>query len=82
MKGVSFDPNSWHIPGDPQTNLQILLTAIHQEKKVWVRYRYIRDRVNESCVDGLGLVAKEFVWYVVWRIGEKSAFFEIGSISD
>jgi predicted DNA-binding transcriptional regulator YafY len=82
LKGVYFDPNSWQTPGDPQTHLQTLLTAYNQEKKVWVRYRYIRDRVNESCVDVLGLVAKQFVWYVVWRIGEKISVHEIGSIID
>jgi predicted DNA-binding transcriptional regulator YafY len=82
MQGVYFDPSGWSTRYDPKTNLQTLLAAFHQQKKVWIRYRYIREMVNESFVDILGLVAKEFGWYVVWHSGDKISVHEISAIID
>ncbi|MBI9052123.1 MAG: WYL domain-containing protein [Anaerolineaceae bacterium] len=81
-KAIYFDPSGWKNTGAGQSILQNMLDAVQQGRKCWVRYRYIREMVNESVVNILGLVTKEYNWYVVWQMAGKISVRDFSSIID
>jgi predicted DNA-binding transcriptional regulator YafY len=81
-KVIYIDPSGWHTDTAGQSQLQRIMEALNRQKKVLVRYRFIREMINELIVDVLGIVSKELNWYVVWKMGEKISVRRLSDIVD
>jgi predicted DNA-binding transcriptional regulator YafY len=81
-KVLYFDPSGWRSSASGQSHLQRIMEALDHKKQVRVRYRFIREMINESVVDLLGVVSKELSWYVVWKMGEKISVRQLSDIVD
>ena len=58
------------------------MEALELKKKCFIRYRFVREMINESVVNLLGIVSKELDWYIVWKVGDKISVRVLNDIVD
>jgi predicted DNA-binding transcriptional regulator YafY len=62
---IHFDPSQWFFQRDVSRWMPLLLQAVFEDHKLWLRYLRIDGTISERVVFPYGLVAKMDVWYVV-----------------
>lgn len=63
---ILVEPDRWHAPPRPETNLEDLYAAVLSDRRLRVRYRHGgRTELRTYTVDPYGLVAKAGIWYLV-----------------